>query len=95
MQPGPQGRQHLLGVHRLGEIVPGPRLDALLAVALHGLGGHGDDRQVLQRRHLVRGAKPPDSVWTSPPVRERGTVGVRVGEVREVRELTSDIANSG
>ena len=38
-----------LRVHRLGQVVPRPGLDALLAVALHRLRGHGHDRQLLQR----------------------------------------------
>src|SRR5262249_7059257 len=53
VQPGPQHGEHLLGVHRLREVVPGAGLDALLPVALHGLGRHGDDRQVPQPRHLA------------------------------------------
>src|SRR5205807_1451661 len=45
VQPRPYQGQQLLGVHRLGDVVRSPRLEALLAVALHGLGGEGDDRQ--------------------------------------------------
>src|SRR5256885_6439699 len=45
VQPRPYQRQQLLGVHRLGDVVRSPRFQALLAVALHGLGGEGDDRQ--------------------------------------------------
>ena len=45
MQPHAQRRQQLLGVDRLGEIVRGAGLEALLAVALHRLRGQRDDRQ--------------------------------------------------
>src|SRR5689334_22771507 len=48
VQPDPQQREQLLGVDRLRDVVGGARLDALLAVALHRLGGDGDDRQVLE-----------------------------------------------
>ena len=44
----------LIGIHRLGQVVPGARLDALLPVALHGLGRHGDDRQVACSRGILR-----------------------------------------
>src|SRR4051812_41822194 len=44
MQPPPQDRQHLLRVHRLGQVVPRAGLDALLAVPLHRLGRHRNDR---------------------------------------------------
>src|SRR2546430_5211609 len=46
VQPRPYQRQQLLGVNRLGDVVRSPRFQALLAVALHGLGGEGDDRQL-------------------------------------------------
>src|ERR1700694_2862904 len=39
-----QGKQ-LVGVHRFGDVVRRPRLQALLAVAFHGLGSESDDRQ--------------------------------------------------
>src|SRR5439155_643376 len=39
VQPRPEHRQQLLGVHRLGQVVPRPGLDALLPVALHRLRG--------------------------------------------------------
>src|SRR5438270_4849970 len=47
-KPGTEQRQQLLGVHRLGDVVGGAGLQALLAVALHGLRGQRDDGQVLQ-----------------------------------------------
>src|SRR5262245_18034941 len=53
VQPGAKDREHLLGVNGLRQIVPRAGLDALLAVALHGLGGDRDDRQVLQPRDLA------------------------------------------
>ena len=45
MQPHPQGREQLLGIHRLRKVVRCPGLQAFLAVALHRLGGQRDDRQ--------------------------------------------------
>src|SRR6185436_6814743 len=47
VQPGLEDREQLVAVDGLGQLVPSPRLDAALAVALQGLRGHGDDRQVL------------------------------------------------
>src|SRR5262245_44509859 len=50
----PQQRQQLLDVHGLGNVVGSSRLDALLPISLHRLGGHRDDRQVpefLQAAH--------------------------------------------
>src|SRR4051812_25571151 len=41
MQPAAKDGKHLLGVHRLGQVIPGAGLDALLAVTLHGLGRNG------------------------------------------------------
>src|SRR5262245_9028224 len=49
-QPRPQHRDELLGIDRLGEIVPGAGLAALLSIALHGLGGDRDDRHVTEPR---------------------------------------------
>ena len=49
-------------VDRLGQVVPGAGLDALLAVALHGLGRHRDDRQV-----LARAAACGSRAWSSMP----------------------------
>ena len=46
VQPDAQQREQLLGVDRLGDVVGRAGLDALLAVALHRLGGERDDRQV-------------------------------------------------
>src|SRR5947209_8112263 len=50
MEPHPQRGEQLFGVDRLGEIIGGARLQAFLAVALHGLGGERHDRQPAQRR---------------------------------------------
>src|SRR5918999_5653144 len=52
IQPPPQHRQQVDTVDGLGEIVPGARLDALGAVALHRLRGHRDDRQLPAARQL-------------------------------------------
>src|SRR3989442_12218646 len=57
-QPRPEHGDELLGIDRLGEIVPGPGLDALLAIALHVLGGDRDDGHVPEpgfRRALAGG----------------------------------------
>src|SRR5262245_38586475 len=53
LQPGPQHRQQVRRVHRFGQVVPGAGLDALLAVALHGLGRHRDHRQIPPLRELA------------------------------------------
>ena len=53
LQPGPQGREQLLRVDRLRQVVPRARLEAALAVALHRLRGHRDDRQVLAAGELA------------------------------------------
>src|SRR3989337_1707407 len=53
MQPPPQHGQEMQAVHRLGQVVPGARLDALLAVALHRLRRHRDDRQVAPALELA------------------------------------------
>src|SRR6187397_2911267 len=45
IEPHPQQRQKLLGIHRLGDVVARAGFDALLAVALHRLGGQRDDRK--------------------------------------------------
>src|SRR6185437_3602934 len=45
MQPHAHEREQLFGIHRLRDIVGGARFEALLTVALHGLGGERDDRQ--------------------------------------------------
>src|SRR5882762_6059291 len=47
-QPGPQHRDELVRVDRFREVVPGSRLDALLAVPLHRLCGYRDDREVAE-----------------------------------------------
>ena len=47
-------RQHQLGVDRLGQVVPRAGLDALLAVALHRLGRHRDDRQCRGSAGILR-----------------------------------------
>ena len=61
-QPCPQHADHQLGVDRLRQVVPRARLHALLAVALHRLRGHGDDRHVLARGHLADLADRVDAV---------------------------------
>ena len=48
-QPAPQHGQQVRRVDRLGQVVPGAGLDALLAVALHRLGRHRDHRQLACR----------------------------------------------
>src|SRR5687768_16820218 len=53
VQPGPQNRQHLLGVYRLGQVIPRAGFDALLAVSFHGLGRHRHNRQVLEGRQAA------------------------------------------
>src|SRR6185295_14325429 len=53
VQPPPQHGEQVDRIHRFREVVPGARADALLAVALHRLGGHRDDRQVLLLRQLA------------------------------------------
>src|ERR1700688_1899457 len=63
VQPAPQHRKHVLGVHRLGQVVPGPGFQRLLAVALHRLGGDRDDRQVLPARRTAEGG---DSLPAGP-----------------------------
>ncbi len=49
MQPHPQRGQELFGIDRLGEIIRRAGLQAFLAIALHRLGGQGDDRQAAKR----------------------------------------------
>ena len=44
MEPHPQRGKKLFRVHRLREIVRGPRFEAFLAVAFHGFRGERDDR---------------------------------------------------
>ena len=53
-QPAPQHDQQVRRFNRLGQVVPGAGLDAFLAVALHGLGRHRDQRQVLAARQLAQ-----------------------------------------
>src|SRR3982750_1356554 len=48
VQPDPHERHELVDVDRLGDVVRRPRGDALLAIALHGLGGQGDDGKALE-----------------------------------------------
>src|SRR5882724_269429 len=52
-QPGPHHGQHLVDIDGLRQIIPCARLYAAFAIALHGLGGHRDDRQILAGRHLA------------------------------------------
>src|SRR5262249_15276637 len=51
-EPALHDAEQVFGVHRLGDIVGGTGGDALIPVALHGPGGHRDDRQVSQPRYL-------------------------------------------
>src|SRR3954468_14099438 len=46
--PYPQQREHEIDVDRLGDIVRSAGIQALLAVALHRLRSHGDQRQIGQ-----------------------------------------------
>ncbi len=43
MQPHAKRGEQLLGVHRLGKVFRGARLEAFLTVALHGFGGEGNN----------------------------------------------------
>ena len=45
MQPAAHRGQQLLGIHGLGQIIRGARIEAFLPVALHRFGGKRDDRQ--------------------------------------------------
>ena len=58
MQPHSQGRQELLGVDRLCEIIGGAGFQTLLTVAFHRFGGQRNDRQPPESRvgadHLHR-----------------------------------------
>ena len=54
MQPAAHGREQLLGVNRLGKILRGPRLEALLAIALHRFGRQRDDRQTVRKAGFSR-----------------------------------------
>src|SRR5688572_17401261 len=47
-QPDPEQRQELLQVDRFRDVIRRAGLDALLAVALHRLGGDGDDRELAE-----------------------------------------------
>src|SRR5437870_1974394 len=53
IQPNPQHRQELLRVDWLADVIARPRLDALFPVALHGLGGEGDDRELAELAQLA------------------------------------------
>ena len=52
VQPDPEQREKLLGVHRLRDVVRCSGLKAFLPVAFHRLGGNGDDRDRLEFRDL-------------------------------------------
>ena len=54
IQPDAQQRQQLSRVHRLRDVVGRAGLQALLAVALHGLRGEGEDRQRPELRRRLR-----------------------------------------
>src|SRR5436190_18835358 len=49
-EPDPHQRQQLIGVHRLGDVVAGAGVEALLPVSLHRLRGEREDRQRAQAR---------------------------------------------
>src|ERR1051325_3663130 len=53
MQPPSQDGEQVLAIDRLRQVVPRSGGDALLAVALHRLGGDGDDRQLAAARQLL------------------------------------------
>src|SRR6185503_18905599 len=53
MQPPSENGEQMLAIDRLGQVVPGARGDALLAIALHRLRRHGDDRQLAAARRLL------------------------------------------
>src|ERR1700677_1888932 len=48
IQPGSHQREQLFGIHRFGDVIRSPRFNAFFAVALHGLGGQGDDGDELE-----------------------------------------------
>ena len=54
-QPALHAGQQFLGVDRLGHVVAGARVEALLPVALHGPRGHRDDGQAGEAGHLADG----------------------------------------
>ena len=71
--------EELLGPDRLGDVGVHARLEAALAVALHGVGGHGDDRDVARRsppraaRMAAVASKPSISgICTSISTRSNG-----------------------
>src|SRR5579862_4556702 len=53
VEPHPQQRQQLVGIHRLGDVIRRAGLQTLLAVAFHGLRGERDDRQAAEARILA------------------------------------------
>src|SRR5262245_43858745 len=53
VQPGPEDGDELLRIHGCEEIIPRSGLDALLAIALHALRGHGDNREILEPGELA------------------------------------------
>src|SRR5678815_4054339 len=62
MQPPSQDGEQVLAIDRLRQIIPRARGDALLAVPLHGLRRHGDDRQLAAARQLLDLADGGDAV---------------------------------
>src|SRR5687768_1442259 len=52
IEPNSQEGEQLLGVHRFGYVIRGPRLQAFLPVPLHGFRGHRYDRYCLELRDL-------------------------------------------
>src|SRR5882762_9499575 len=62
MEPSSQHGEHLFRIHRLRQVIPRPGLDAPFAVALHRLGGHGDDRHAIHSGDLPRFAHQLETV---------------------------------
>src|SRR4051794_40974840 len=56
-EPRPHDVKKMVRIDRLGHIVRRTGFDALLPVALHRLGGQGDDRQVGELRHAAYGLR--------------------------------------
>jgi hypothetical protein len=53
MQPHPHQRQQLGHIDRLGDVVRGAGVDALVAIAFHRLGGERDDGQRMEGGDLA------------------------------------------
>ena len=63
VEPDTQERPELLALHRLGDVVGRPGVEALPAIVLHGLGRQGDDRQ---RRGTAAARGSPASSRSRP-----------------------------